>query len=72
MAILPQSVEKLAQLGANIEITKDANYLPESIERIIQIAVSKGSSVTIDAQSFLPQTLERFVQIGQGKVTIRI
>jgi hypothetical protein len=72
MVLLPQSVEKLAQMGANIEITKEANYLPQSIEKIIQVAVISGASVTIDAGTYLPQSLERFVQIGKGKVTIRI
>jgi hypothetical protein len=72
MAILPQSVEKIAQMDANLEITAEANYLPQYVEKIIQIAVANGSHVTIEAGNYLPQSLERFVQIGQGNVTIRI
>lgn len=72
MAILPKSAENLAQMGANIEITKEAGYLPQTVERIIQIAVGRGASVTIEASKYLPTSLERFVAIGKGNVTIKI
>lgn len=72
MAILPQSVERLAQMGANIEITAEAGYLPQTVEKIVQIAAGKGAHVTIEAGKYLPQSLERFVQIGGSNVTIRI
>lgn len=72
MALLPQSVERLAQLGANIEITTAGNYLPQSIEKIIQIAVNNGAHVTVDAGNYLPESLARFAQIGGNRVTIRV
>lgn len=72
MAILPNSAEYLARLGANIEISSDARYLPASVESIIRIAVGTGAHVTVHADNYLPDTLENFVRIGKGKVTIKI
>jgi len=72
MAILPQSVERLAHIGANVEISSEAGYLPASIEKILHIAVGRGSHVTIHAGRYLPDTLERFAQIGRGNVTIKV
>lgn len=72
MAILPQSVERLAQLGASIEISAEAGYLPQTVEKIIKIAVANGAHVTVEAGKYLPQSLERFAQLGQTSVTIRV
>ena len=72
MAILPQSVERLAQIGVNLEITAEAGYLPQSVEKIIRIAVANGAHVTVEAGKYLPQSLEQFAQIGRDKVTIRV
>lgn len=72
MSLMPQSVEQLARLGANIEITAEAGFMPQSIETIIQIAVANGSRVTIDAKPYMPQSLERFVQLGGKNITIRV
>jgi hypothetical protein len=72
MVLLPKTVERLAQIGANIEITDGSNYLPRSIENIIRIAVGKGAHVTIEAGNYLPQSLESFAQIGKQNVTIKI
>ena len=72
MSQIPQTVETLAQMGANIEITAAAGFIPQSVERIIQIAVGRGGRVTIDASGYIPSSLERFVQIGGNSVTIRV
>ena len=56
MTLLPGAVERLAQIGANIEITDRTNYLPQSIENIIRIAVGKGAHVTIEVGNYLPQS----------------
>jgi hypothetical protein len=72
MAVFPQVAEQLARLGANIEITAAANYFPQVVDSIIQIAVANGAHVTIEAGNYLPQALERFVQLGGRNITIRI
>ena len=72
MTLLPGAVERLAQIGANIEITDRTNYLPQSIENIIRIAVGKGAHVTIEVGNYLPQSLESFAQIGKQNVTIKV
>lgn len=72
MTLLPGAVERLAQIGANIEITDGSKYLPQSIENIIRIAVGKGAHVTIEAGNYLPQSLESFAKIGKQNVTIKI
>jgi hypothetical protein len=72
MAFMPQSVERFAQLGANIEITADAGFIPQSVEQIIRIAVANGAHVTVDANPFMPQSVDQFIQIGGRNVTIRV
>ena len=72
MPVFPQVAEQLARLGANIEITAAANYFPQNVDMIIQIAVANGAHVTIEAGDYFPQNLERFVQLGGKNVTIRI
>ena len=72
MVLLPKSVERLAQIGANIIITGRNNYLPRSIENIIRIAAGKGAHVTIEAGNYLPESLESFAQRGKQNVTIKI
>jgi len=72
MAMLPKSLEALVQLGANIEITAEARYLPDTIEKILHIAKRHGSHVTIEAGTYLPDTLQSFVRIAQGNITIKV
>jgi hypothetical protein len=62
----------LAHLSADLEITAEAGYLPQSVEKIIQIAVANGAHVTVEAGKYLPQSLEKFAQLGRNDVTIRI
>jgi len=70
--LLPATVERLAHLGANIDITDSKSYLPTTVEAIIRAAKASGGHVTISAGKFLPATLESFVRIGGNSVTIRI
>ena len=70
--LLPQTVERLAEIGANIELTAETGYLPQAIETIIKIVVGKGGHVTVDANGFTPDSLERFAKIGHSNLTIRV
>ena len=72
MILLAKSVEHLAKLGANIEITGEQKYLPNNIENIVKIVVSKGNTIRISAKGLLPATLENFVKIGGNNITIII
>lgn len=70
--LLPQSANRLAELGANIEITAEARYLPQSVVELIMIARRKGTQVKVHAGGFLPQSLEEFVALAPGQVTVVI
>ena len=72
MALLPQTIENLARLGANIEIEPDTRLLPQTLENIVRICVGSGGHVTISAKGKLPQMLENLVRIGKNNVTIRV
>ena len=72
MALLPQTLEQLVRVGANIEITDGASYLPQTLELIVRIAAENGSHVTINANGILPQTLEQLAKIGGNHLTIRV
>ncbi len=72
MALLPQTLEQLARIGANIEITDGVSYLPQTLELIVRIAAENGSHVTISANGKLPQTLEQLAKIGGNHLTIRV
>lgn len=72
MAYLPQTLESLARIGANLEIGPDNNYLPQTLENIVRIACSNGGHVTIHSTSYLPQTLESLARIGGSNLTIRV
>jgi len=72
MALLPNTVENLARMGANIEVTAETNYLPQTLENIVRIAVGAGGHVTIHAQGKLPQTLENLARIGGNSVTFQV
>lgn len=72
MSFLPNTVENLARLGANIEITSETNYLPQTLENIVRIAAGAGGHVTIHAQGKLPQTLENLARIGGNNVTFQV
>ena len=72
MAVLAPTVERLAQLGANLELTKDSKLLAPTIESIVRIVAANGAHVTVDAALLLAPGLERIAQIGGKSVTIRI
>ena len=72
MSLLPKFAENLAQMGANIEITKDAGYLAPVVEKLVEIVVTNGGHITIDATGYLPNFLEGFVRAGGNSVTIRV
>ena len=72
MAYLPQTLEQLARLGANIEIGAGNIYLPQTLETLVQIVVGTGAHITIHATNQLPQTLERLARIGGRHLTIRV
>ncbi len=72
MTVLAPTVERLAKLGANLELTKESQLLAPTIEKIVAIAVSRGAHVTVDASLLLAPTLEKLAQIGGKNITIRI
>src|SRR5262249_55734805 len=72
MSVLAPTVERLAQLGANLELTKGCKLLAPTIENIVQIVAARGGHVTVDADLVLAPTLERLVQIGGSHLTIRV
>ncbi len=72
MTVLAPTVEKLAQSGANLELSKDCGLLAPTIENIVKIVASRGNHVTVDADLLLAPGLERIAQIGGKHVTIRV
>ncbi|EHK7540119.1 hypothetical protein ICR46_000347 [Vibrio cholerae] len=72
MSLFPQTIEKLARMGANIEITESTTLFPQTLENIVRICVATGGHVTISSHGIFPQTLERLVQIGGNNITIRV
>lgn len=72
MSLFPQTIENLARMGANIEITEGTTLFPQTLENIVRLCVTAGGHVTISSNGMFPQTLERLVQIGGNNVTIRI
>lgn len=72
MTHLPQTIQNLAQIGVNLEISANANYLPKSLEDIVRIVVGRNCHITIHAGNHLPQTLEQLAHIGGKNLTIKI
>lgn len=70
MAPLPQTLETLARLGANIDLS-NYSYLPQTLETLVRLAEGSGGHVTIDASKCLPATLETLARIGREHVTFR-
>ncbi|WP_343725519.1 hypothetical protein [Herbaspirillum huttiense] len=71
MNFLPETLENLARLGANIEIGPNSGYLPETLEKIVRLASSREAHVVISAQGLLPETLEKLARIGRKNLTIK-
>ncbi|MBS9958236.1 hypothetical protein [Vibrio alginolyticus] len=72
MSLFPQTIENLARMGANIEITESTTLFPQTLENIVRICVAAGGHVTISSQGIFPQTLERLAQIGGNNITISV
>jgi hypothetical protein len=65
---LPQTLENLVRLGANITI-EDDTYLPQTLINLAIIARSTGAHITISG-SYLPQTLEQIARIAGNNFTV--
>ncbi|MFH1369889.1 MAG: hypothetical protein ABII09_01175 [Planctomycetota bacterium] len=72
MSHIPQTAENLVRIGANVIISKEANYIPQSLENIVRIASNTGAHVTIYGEKQIPQTLENLARIGGKNITIVI
>ena len=72
MAVLPDTLKRIAESGANLVLTKESRVLSPTIEEIVGIAVSHGGHVTIDADLLLAPTLESVAKRGGKHVTIRV
>lgn len=72
MSHIPQTVEHLVRIGANVTISKEANFIPQTLESIVRIASGTGAHVTIHGEGHIPQTLENLARIGGKNVTIVI
>lgn len=72
MAYLPQSIEQIASIGANVSISAN-HMLPQSVEKIAAICKAKGGHLTLrDASKYLPQSLEKIAAIAKDHVTFVI
>lgn len=72
MSHIPQTAENLVRIGANVTISKEANFIPHTLESIVRIASGTGVHVTIHGEGHMPQTLENLARIGGKNVTIVI
>lgn len=72
MPFLPQTLEQLAQLGANLELGPGGTYMPDTLEKIVRIAKASGAHVTISAEKYMPNTLEQLARLGGSNVTFRV
>jgi len=72
MSHIPQTAENLVRIGANLTISREANYIPQTLENIVRIARSTGSHVTIHGEGYISETLENLARIGGKNVTIVI
>lgn len=70
MSVLPQTMENLAAIGVNIDIT-DNSFVPQTLENLVAMVRSKGSHITINAAGYIPATLERLAMIGGSNLTLR-
>ncbi len=72
MPITSNTAKDLVRLGANIEITTDANYTSVTVKEIVRIASSKESHVLVHAGNYTSDTLKDIAIIGRKSVTIKI
>ena len=71
MAIMPQTIEKLARIGVNLEISAECKLMPATVEKIVRIVVDNGAQITVDSSNNMPQTLEKLARSGGKNLTIR-
>ncbi len=72
MSCIPQSIERIAALGANVSINAE-NLIPQSAERIAAICIKSGAHLTIrNASKWIPQSLEKIAGIAKNHVTFEI
>ena len=72
MAYLPQSIESLVTIGANVSISAK-NMSPQAVERIASVCALKGCHLTVrDASDYPPQSLENIAHIAKRYVTFVI
>jgi hypothetical protein len=72
MSITSVSAKELAKLGANLEITADADFTSPSVKEIVKIVVSKGKHITVHAGPYTSPSLKEMVKIGGDNITIAI
>jgi hypothetical protein len=72
MSLLAPTIERLAMLGANIELTKDSKVLAPTLEKLVSLVASNGGHITIDSSLALAPTLEKLAQIGGKHITIKV
>ncbi len=65
---LPQTLEQLVRLGANITID-EVVYLPQTLSNLALIAKTTGAHITISG-GYLPQTLEELARIAGNNLTV--
>jgi hypothetical protein len=70
MSPLPQTLESLARRGVHLDLSQH-NYLPMTLENLVQIAAHSGGHVTINASQCLPLSLESLARIGGLHVTFK-
>jgi hypothetical protein len=72
MTLLPQSIERILNLGGGVSINA-TKYLPQSLERFAVFAAQSGATLIItNCQYLLPQTMERIAAFGKGKVIFNL
>ncbi len=70
--LMPHNIEKLAALGANLDLTAATGLMPHTLEQIVALAAQRGAHVTVSAAKLQPQTLEKLAELGRNHLTIRV
>ena len=70
MSVFPQTLENLASMGVNIELT-EKGYFPQTLENLVAIVRANGGHILINVSGAFPATLERLAQIGGNHITFR-
>ena len=70
--LMPHTLEKLAALGANLDLTAASGLMPHTLEQIVSIAAQRGGHVTVSSAKLMPTTLEKLAELGRNHLTIRV